>query len=171
MTVLRKRNLFTLTRHAALYIGCMGLTSIITSPLHAEGLDRVYQVQAKVTPSSLVSDTVVPLTALNLKIGPNDRDKTVRVGVEQGNNAYKINLYTLHVHLKPNNNGSNDNGTLIYSLSASAEHNVGSHTTGILPRVRGTIALHNGVGHTTLPKSKYFSGDLDIHAIAASFLN
>lgn len=156
----------------ALFTACAaltGLTFLNPSPLHAEGLDRIYQVDAHVTPTTLVSQTPLPLTALTLKVSPNDRKKMTRVGVDQGNNTYKVSAYRLRVRLKPNSDGSNDNGTLSYSLSAAVEHTVGSHTASLLPHVHGTIPLHQGNGQINLPASKYFSGDISIKAIASTF--
>ncbi|WP_018980826.1 hypothetical protein [Saccharibacter floricola] len=146
-----------------------GFLPLASTPLHAEGLDRVYQVQAMVTPTALVTKNPVSATALQTKVAPNNRKNMTHVGVDQGDNAYKISAYTLRVRLKPNKDESNDNGTLVYSLSAAIEHTVGSHTSSILPHTRGTIPLHNGNGQVTLPTNKYFSGTISINAIAAGF--
>ncbi|MXV35249.1 MULTISPECIES: hypothetical protein [unclassified Saccharibacter] len=146
-----------------------GLLPLASTPVHAEGLDRVYQVKAMVTPTPLVTKTPVSATSLQTQVAPNNRKNMTHIGVDQGDNTYKINAYTLRVRLKPNKNQSNDNGTLTYSLSAAIEHTIGSHTSSILPHTRGTIPLHNGNGQVTLPPNKYFSGTISINAIAAGF--
>lgn len=156
----------------ALFTACAaltGLTFLTPSSLHAEGLDRVYEVEAHITPTTLVSQAPGPLTTLTLKVSPNDRKKMTRVEVNQEHNAYKVSAYRLRVRLKPNNDGSNDNGTLSYSLSAAVEHTVGSHTASLLPHTHGTIPLHQGNGQINLPANKYFSGDISIKAIASTF--
>lgn len=151
------------------YTSIASLTMFVAAPLHAEGLDRVYQVQAEVVPSTLVSKIPPAPTLFNFNLSPNNRRKTARIGVDQGDKDYKINLYTLRVHLHPNSDGSTDNGTLNYSLSANTGHITASHTTSMLPHMKGNIPLHNGEGEIHFPNGKYFSGSMKIHAIASKF--
>lgn len=168
----RTHNRFFSRSRRALLTTCAALTGGLllgSSALHAEGLDRVYQVQATVTPTELVNKAPTTPTAITLKVSPNDRKKMTHLTVDQGDGAYKINAYKLRVRLKPNHDGSNDNGTLSYSLSAAVEHAVGSHTSSLLPHSHGTLTLHQGVGQIDLSPNKYFSGTISIKAIAASF--
>lgn len=150
----------------ALLVGDMALAT----PAWAEGLDRVYEVQAQLAPTTLVvGKDQAPTDVLKTNLGPNIRRGQVQKTVEIGHNAYRLGQYRMQVRLRPGPHGGYDNGTMSYTVSASLNRVANNHTVSIFTRVKGVVKLQDGQAVTPLPANRYFTGTMQIHAIAAGF--
>ncbi|MXV43889.1 hypothetical protein GS501_02330 [Saccharibacter sp. 17.LH.SD] len=148
---------------------CAALTTLGNSA-HAESLDRVYRVQADLTPTPFVNgNQPTTPTQLTVNVSPNNRNGKATIKVQQGANGYTLNAYSMRVKIKAGPGGGSDNGTLRYFITADVGHNTATHSAAITPHVRGNVTLHNGSGQATLPVNKYFSGDIKIQAVAGEF--
>ena len=159
-------------RTASLCGGMMALVMgglVSMAPAQAEGLDRVYGVQAQLSPTALVVGNGAGTTVDTLKtqLGPNIRQKQELKVVSIGQGQYKLGQYRMRVRLHHGPNGGYDNGTLSYVISASLSRMASDHTASIFTRVRGTLKLHDGQASGTLPANRYFTGAIQINAIAA----
>lgn len=139
------------------------------APARAEGLDRVYGVQAQLSPTPLVAGSNAASTAdlLKTQLGPNFRQKQELKVVSIGQGQYRLGQYRMRVQLHHGPNGSYDNGTMSYVISASLSRMSSDHTASIFTRVRGVLKLHDGQAAGTLPANRYFTGTVQINAIAA----
>lgn len=144
--------------------------AILLSSARAEGLDRVYEVQAQLTPTPLVVGTATPpQDILAAKLGPNIRRGQVQKNVDLGQGAYKLGRYRMQVRLHSGPHGGYDNGTMNYNIAAVLNRVTNNHTVSIFTRVKGVLKLHDGQAYAQLPTNRYFTGVVQIRAIAAGF--
>ncbi|WP_143280699.1 hypothetical protein [Bombella intestini] len=155
-------------RKVGLYGGMMALAmSALAGAAQAEGLDRVYEVQAQLSPTALVAGNSSATDVLKTQLGPNIRQKQEQKTVAIGQGGYRLSQYRMRVRLSHGNGGGYDNGTLSYVISASLSRMSHDHTASIFTRVRGVLKLHNGQAAGALPANRYFTGTVQINAIAA----
>lgn len=155
-----------LAKRVMLVAACVALSNVAV----AEELDRVYEAQVSVVPTTLVNGSLpVEPVVLKVNMGPHLRRQQLKKTVSQGQGEYKLDKYQLILKLKPDSEGSFDNGTLSYSIAANVGRVTKSHTVTMLPRVRGVVSLHAGQATLTLPESRYFAGTLEFHAVAAGY--
>lgn len=150
---------------------CGGMMALAMSAMagvaQAEGLDRVYEVQAQLSPTALVAGNGSTTDVLKTQLGPNIRQKQEQKTVSIGQGGYKLSQYRMRVRLSHGNGGGYDNGTLSYVISASLSRMSHDHTASIFTRVRGVLKMHDGQASGVLPANRYFTGTVQINAIAA----
>lgn len=155
---------------ASLYGSMLALAmGLMVSPARAEGLDRTYDVQARLSPTALVAGTGASavVDTLGTRLGPNIRQKQELKAVSIGQGNYRLGQYRMRVRLHHGPNGGYDDGTLSYVVSASLSRMAGDHTASIFTRVKGVLKLHGGEAAGTLPANRYFTGTVQIRAVAA----
>ncbi len=153
---------------AGLYGGMMALgMSLMAGAAQAEGLDRVYEVQAQLSPTALVAGNSMPVDVLKTQIGPNIRQEQDEKTVSIGQDSYRLDQYRMRVRLRHGAGGGYDDGTVSYVISANLSRKNSDHATSIFTRVRGVLKMHDGQATAVLPANRYFKGTVQVGAIAA----
>lgn len=149
----------------SLAVGVLASTTLA----QAEGLDRVYEVQAQLSPTPMVAGSASAVTTDTLKtqLGPNIRLKQEQKTVSIGQQAYRLGQYRMRVRLHAAPGGGYDNGVMSYVISASLSRKSSDHTASIFTRVKGVLKMHDGQASGKLPANRYFTGTIQINAIAA----
>lgn len=149
----------------SLAVGVMASTTLA----QAEGLDRVYDVQAQLSPTPMVagSNSATTVDTIKTQLGPNIRLKQEQKAVSIGQGAYRLGQYRMRVRLHAASGGGYDNGTMSYVISANLSRMSSDHTASIFTRVRGVLRMHDGQAAGKLPANRYFTGTVQINAIAA----